>query len=262
MQVPSSLDALRSLIGRTGLPDARSSAAIPLGMPAIDGHLPGGGLASGALHEVAGAGADAEHGAAAALFVARLLARTRGPVLWVSMRRDLFAPGLAAAGLDAERVIHVEAGRAVLAAMEDGLRLGCPGGVVGEIEGRLGLIPSRRLQLAAERAGTIAFAIRRALSADDPALTAPSAAVTRWRIGSLPSAPPLAHAPSIPGLGPARWRLELLRARGGESSSWIVEAGDAPDHLRLAAVLDDGQAAAEQPGRHAPAWAGARRLRA
>lgn len=246
LPVPApSLVALRARIARIGSDHHRRVSAISLAVPAIDAHLPGGGLAQGALHEAVGAGGDVAHGAAAALFVATVLARTRGPVLWVSTRPDLFAPGLAAAGLAADRVVHVEAGRAVLAAMEEGLRLGAGmGGVVGEVEGRFGLTPSRRLQLAAEAAGVAAFVVRRARAADDPALHAPSAAATRWRVTNLPSAPPLAHAPGVPGLGPPRWRLELLRARGGEASSWIVEAGYAPGDLRLVAGLDDGPAAA------------------
>ncbi len=250
--LPPSLDMLRAWIGRIEHPPGRPAGTfVPLGIGAIDHHLPGGGLAAGALHEVMGAAADIEHGAAAARFVAWVLARTHGPVLWVSARRDLFAPGLAAAGLSADRVVHVEAGRAVLAAMEEGLRLGCPkgmGGVVGEVEGRFGLTPSRRLHLAAEAAGVIAFALRRSRSPSDPALAAPTAAVTRWRIAALPSAPPAA---AVPGLGPARWQLDLLRARGGEPSSWIMEAGDAPDYFRLAGELGDGPAAADQPGRRA-----------
>lgn len=245
------LDDLRARIAGIAGPHHRGRGVLSLGVPMIDAALPGGGLALGALHEVAGAGADVEHGAAAALFAAGVLARTRGPVLWVSARQDLFGPGLAAGGLDADRVLHVEAGRAVLDAMEEGLRLGCPGGVVGEVEGRFGLTPSRRLQLAAEASGVVAFAIRRSRVHDDPALAAPSAAVTRWRIACLPSVPPLPQAPSVPGLGRARWRLDLLRARGGAPSSWIVEAGDAPDHLRLVAGLADGQAAAEPGTRRA-----------
>lgn len=264
---PALLEQLRAAIGRTGARPhgPRPAALVPLGVGAIDAHLPGGGLAAG-LHEVAGAGGELEHGAAAALFIARVLSRTAGPVLWVSARRDLFAPGLAAAGLPADRVIHVEAGPAVLTAMEDGLRLGCPGGVVGEVEGRLGLTQSRRLQLAATAACVPAFALRRARNADDPALAAPSAALTRWRVASLPSAPPLAATPDVPGLGPARWRLDLWRARGAEPSSWIVEAADAPDRLRLVAGVADGQAAAEPAGERAAGRslhpAAARRLRA
>jgi protein ImuA len=237
---PPSLADLRQRIARIGGAPERPHAAISLGVAAVDAHL-GGGLALGALHEVMGAGVDVAHGAAAALFAAGVLARTRGPVLWVCARADLFAPGLAAAGLSPDRVVHVQAGRAVLAAMEEGLRLGCPG-VVGEVEGKLGLTASRRLHLAAEATGALAFVLRRARASDDPALTAPSAAATRWRIANLPSGPPVPHAPEVPGLGPPRWRLDLLRARGAEPSSWIVEAGHAPGDLRLVAGLDDGQA--------------------
>ena len=77
--------------------------------PWIDRHLPGGGLALGALHEVAGGGHGAIDGAAAALFAAGIAARTRGKVLWCITRPDLFAPALAQAGLLPDRVIYVEA---------------------------------------------------------------------------------------------------------------------------------------------------------
>ena len=213
--------------------------------PSIDAILPAGGLMLGALHEAAGAGPDTEHGAAAALFVAGILARQRGPVLWVMEHADLFAPGLASAGLHPDRVIYAEAGKpdAVLQTMEEGLRQPGLAGVVGEIGGRLTLTASRRLQLAAEAAGTIAFALRRSRKHDDPALAEPSAAITSWRIAVLPSPPPLPHAPDTPGLGRQRWRLDLTRARGGETSSWIVEACDAKGHLAVVADLSDRSAA-------------------
>ncbi|WP_236038221.1 ImuA family protein [Belnapia arida] len=98
------------------------AAAVRFGLPTLDEALPGGGIARGALHEVAGSGSDTEHGAAAALLTASILARANGPVLWVSAWFDLFAPALAEVGLGPERVLHVEAGRDVLAAMEEGLR--------------------------------------------------------------------------------------------------------------------------------------------
>src|SRR5580693_5933643 len=64
-------------------------------LPALDAHLPEGGLPSGALHEIAGTGPETEHAAAAALFAAGVLARQRGPVLWALPHDDLFAPALA-----------------------------------------------------------------------------------------------------------------------------------------------------------------------
>ncbi|MDQ2804975.1 MAG: damage-inducible protein, partial [Pseudomonadota bacterium] len=152
-------------IERGGRP-AQRLAAVAFGIADIDRRIPGHGLTRGALHELAGAGPEVEHGAAAALFAACLLARTKGPVLWVMERPDLFAPALAAVGLAPDQVVYVEAGKAVLAAMEEGLRHPGLAGVVGEFSGRLGLTPSRRLQLAAEASGAIAFALRRSTRFD------------------------------------------------------------------------------------------------
>ncbi len=210
---------------------------LPLRLPEIDRTLPGGGLALGALHEVAGTGPEVEHGAASALFVAALLGRLHGPVLWVLGQADLFAPALAAVGLAPHLVIYVEASAAVLLAMEEGLRQPGLVGVVGEVEA-LGLTASRRLQLAAEASGAIAFALRRSRRFDDPALDAPSAAITRWRVSALPS---LDGSPDT--LERPRWRLDLVRVRGAEPGSWIVEAPDAKGRLALAADLANRPAA-------------------
>ncbi|MDE2583664.1 MAG: damage-inducible protein [Rhodospirillales bacterium] len=258
----SRLAALRAQVARLERPSAASSsdagpapsaAALRFGVPPIDRHLPAGGLARGALHEVAGAGTELEHGAAAALLIAGLLARAPGPVLWVLERADLFAPGLAAVGLAPGRVIYAEAGRveAVLASLEEGLRH--PGLLAGvaEVSGRLSLAATRRLHLAAEASGVTGFVLRRAWRGAAEATAGPgepSAALTRWRVGALPSPPPFADAPDVPGLGRARWQLDLWRARGVAPASFVVEACDAKGRLRLVTVLADGSVAAEPDG--------------
>jgi protein ImuA len=249
------LAALKASIARIGQPARTAGGTLPLGVPAVDAHLPGGGLALGALHEVAGGGPDIEHGAAAALLIAGVLGRRPGPVLWVLERPDLFAPALDAAGLQADRVIYAEAGKAVtvLQGMEEGLRHPGLAGVVGELSGHLTLTASRRLQLAAESSGTLCFALRRSRQHGDPGLLEPTAAATRWRVAALPSPPVLAHAPQTPGLARPLWRLDLLRCRGGEPASWIVEATDATGHLGLPAGLADRPAAAPPQRRRAAA---------
>jgi protein ImuA len=135
---------------------------LPFGIKAIDQHLPEGGLALGALHEVAGGSNGAVDGAASAFFTAGIAARTRGQVLWCVTRQDLFAPAVAQAGLLPERVIYLEAGDepSVLACFEEGLRHRGLGAVVAEVA-RLSMTASRRLQLAAEGSGAIGIAIRR-----------------------------------------------------------------------------------------------------
>jgi protein ImuA len=165
-----------------------------------------------------------------------------GVVLWCLPRPDLYGPGLAAHGLDPGRVVLVRAPRdaEILWAMEEGLR--APGivAVVGEI-GSLPMVASRRLQLAAEHSGITAFLLRRwrdgGQAARERAL--PNAAVTRWRIAALPSRP----LRDEPGVGHPRWRIDLLRCRGGEPGCWEMEVPDATDHVSLAAGLADRPAA-------------------
>jgi protein ImuA len=229
--------------------------ALGFGLAAIDDHLPDHGLRS-ALHEVAGAGPETEHGAAAALFVAGILAPCQGPVLWVQEWPDLFAPALAGVGLPPARVIYLEAGGQTLVAMEEGLRAESLAGVVGETAARLTLTASRRLQLAAETSGVPAFVLRRSRRFDDPRLSEPNAATTRWRIAALPAPPPVLHAPAVPGLGRALWRVDLIRCRGGAAASWIVEACDAQGHLGVVSdapdrsVAEDRRRAAGRPAVH------------
>src|SRR5216684_513910 len=69
----SSLLALRDRIRHIEQP-ARHGV-LPFGVAALDGALPGGGLALGAVHEITGVGGDEEDGAAAAGFAAGILAR-------------------------------------------------------------------------------------------------------------------------------------------------------------------------------------------
>jgi protein ImuA len=222
--------ALRERIRRLERGARHRRAVLPFGVRTIDEHLPEGGLALGALHEVAGGGNGAIDGAAAALLAAGIAARTKGRVLWCVMRQDLFAPALASAGLAPDRVIYVEAGdeKSVLACFEEGLRHGGLGAVVAEVA-RLSMTASRRLQLAAEVSGAIGIAIRGL-----PHIRG-TAAVTRWRVSALPSAPL-----PVPGVGRARWRLELVRCRGGESACFDVEACDAQGRLALPSDLVHG----------------------
>ena len=218
--------------------------ALPFGVPALDERLAGEGLRLDALHEVAAATARHGDDASATLFMAGIAARAWGPVLWVIRRRDLFAPGLYQAGLAPERLIYVEARSddELLAIMEEGLRHRGLGAVIGEC-GRAGLAATRRLQLAAEGGRTIALLGKRhARDGADP-LGQPSAAVTRWRVASAPSAPPFPGALPHEGLGRARWNLDLARQKGGEPFQLLVEACDETGRLALPTGMAARQAA-------------------
>jgi protein ImuA len=236
------IESLRAQIEKIEGRSRRVKSVLPFGIAEVDARLPGGGLALGALHEIAGGGNGAIDGAAAALFAAGIAARTKGKILWVITRPDLFAPALAQAGLAPDRVIYVEAGndKTVLACVEEGLRHGGLGAVVGEVA-RLDMTASRRLQLCAEETGTIGIALRRwrrQTEASDFGL--PTASMTRWRISLMPSAPL-----PVPGVGRHRWLVELIRARAGESADFELEACDDSGRLALPAHLVDRPGAAE-----------------
>jgi protein ImuA len=216
---------------------------VALNVPALDRHLPWGGLPRAALHEVAGEGADREQGAAAAGFAALWLGRLQaaGPVLWIvrAVSReavDLHAHGLAQQSLDPQRLILVAARRddEALWAMEEGLKARSLGAVLGEIE-KLDLTASRRLQLAAEASGVTAFVLRRWRLTERAARDAaqPIAAVTRWRVASLPVENGIC------------WQVALTRCRGGKPGSWILEK-------RMGEKADGSDEFLAQPERHAP----------
>lgn len=237
MRQSAALAQLRAKIAQIESAGIRHDV-LPFGIEVIDEHLPAGGIAMGALHEITGSAALCDD-AAATVFLAGILARTEGTVLWCLRWRDLFAPALHLAGLHPDRVIFVEAGSDtnVLTAMEECLRHPGLGGVVGEA-GKLSLTASRRLQLAAEQSGVPAFVFRRASPLD--ADVAGSAAMTRWRVLAAPT-----EELGLPSLGRARWSVTLERARGGDPHHWIVEACDAQGRIALPAALADGSAAAE-----------------
>jgi protein ImuA len=232
---PLGIDALRDQIARlerAGAVPGRRGKLRPITLaPDLDRHLPWGGLPRAALHEVAGEGADREQGAAAAGFAALWLTRLQesGPVLWIVRAGsraaiDLHAHGLHQQRLDPKRLILVAAKRddEALWAMEEGLKAQSLGAVLGEIE-KLDLTASRRLQLAAEASGVTAFVLRRWRVMERAARDAvqPIAAVTRWRVTSLP------------GENEIGWRVELMRCRGGKPGTWIMEKADGSDEFHV-----------------------------
>ena len=166
-----------------------------------------------------------------------------------TVRLPPFLPAASPRG-HAERCCYVEAGdeKSVLACFEEGLRHGGLGAVVAEVA-RLSMAASRRLQLAAENSGSIGIAVRRWRRQTEAAdFGQPTASVTRWRVSVLPSTPL-----PVPGVGRARWLLELIRCRAGESAEFEVEACDAKGGLALPSNLVHGPDAKEAGRRRASA---------
>lgn len=239
--LPESIARLRSI----AMP-AADYRVLPFGIDALDSRLNGGGLRAGALHEVASRSCSMVDDAAATLFLAGIAGReaqsSNGPVLWASCRNDLYAPGLAQAGLPSANVIYAQPkdDAALLAVVEDAIRDGTPASVVAEAA-RVSMVATRRLQLVAAEADIPVLLLRRWRGRTHDPLGDPSAAWTRWRIASAPS-----ERLRVAGVGRARWSVELARQRTGGSFSMIVEGCDETGCLAVPAAL--GHRTAETAG--------------
>lgn len=188
---------------------------VPFGIAAIDGHLPGGGLATGAVHEiVAGDDGMGATGFALALIARLTRAATRRPWLWCGQDLPPYGPGLAGFGLDPAHLIvaRCASDRDVLWAMEEGLGAPALAAILGEV-GALDTRAGRRLALAARLGGVTAMVLRSA-PAGQQDTTSPAVAATRWRIRGLP--------PGSGGEDGFGWRVDFLRGGGALPRSWQV----------------------------------------
>ncbi len=217
-QLRQRLQSLQKSAGIEGDP-----GVLPLGIAEIDQAL-GGGLARGALHEIA-APSEA-HLAAASGFVLGLAARGQARLCWIAEDMALtesgalHGPGLDSFKLAPERLITVAAAhrRDLLWAMEEALRCRAIGAVIGELRhGDIDPVAVRRLSLAAASTSALALLLRA-----KPATDA-STAATRWIVGAAPS---VAHG--------ACFAAHLIRNRRGPTGSWILQWSDSDERFQLA----------------------------
>ncbi len=256
MARPHDLQSIRHRIGAlTATGTEHRLPAISLGDEAIDDALPGGGLATGAVHEFIPA---AQEDFAAALgfnlgLLTRLMRMRAGPVLWAAPSRESFRcgiaypVGLAAFGFDPGRLhyLSVRTAEDVLWAAEEALASAALAAVIGILPAKdksYDFTASRRLSLRAAASGVTAFLIRPHTSTDKP-----TAAITRWSIAARPSAPEKRRGLSMPGLGPPRWQADLVRSKRGQPRSWLVAWDHETLSFRLASPLADRTPAVERP---------------
>ncbi len=234
------LQSLRDAVARVA---SERGPVLPFGVGPLDHLLAGGGLDGAGLHEVAAASASWSDDAAATLFAAGIAARFAAPglsALWALTRFDLYAPGLEQAGLGPDRILYAQGSndRELLAMCEDALRDGALACVVAEVKAA-DQTATRRLQLAASEGKTPMLLYRRYRRYGQCPLIDLSLACTRWRVGSLASAPL-----AMPGVGRGRWSIELVRQRGGPPFSLELEACDDQGRLALPAATRDRAIAA------------------
>ncbi|MBS0245225.1 MAG: hypothetical protein JSR61_01295 [Proteobacteria bacterium] len=260
------LDELRQHLARLQKPAglADGPAVLPLGVPAVDGVL-GGGLARGALHEIAAL--SEAHLPAATGFALGLAAlpgegqiestgnapsptrrrfasagdfsphagrgEGRRFVLWISEEMALnesgapHGAGLDAFGLSPQRLLTVAVAHRqdLMWTMEEALRCRAVGAVIGEVR-HGALDPVAVRRLSLAAGDSGALAF---LLRTQPSHDA-STAATRWTVGSAPSATQQRHE-----LGAPRFAVHLTRNRRGPAASWILEWRPTDERFILAA---------------------------
>jgi protein ImuA len=102
-----------------------------------------------------------------------------------------------------------------------------PAAVVGALDTGLDLKTSQRLHLAAGESGRLLVLMR-------PARAGPSAAMTRWRVGSAAAA-----RDRFGLIARWRWRVALERCRNGRPGEWLLEFDHAAHRFSLASALAD-----------------------
>lgn len=245
---PGRLHSLRRQVAQIeGVSRPREGQSLRLGVAALDAAL-GGGLALGAVHEIAPA-APRHIGAAVGFGVAlAALAAQPKPALWIVQDYAAFeaglpyGPGLALYGLAMPRLImlRVAQPRDALWAMEEALKSGAVAIVVAELArdgAGTDLTATRRLSLAAAEADALGLILRH--HACDHA----SAVTTRWDVAASPS-----KRDAFGGLGPAAFALSLVKNRRGPTGPWHL----AWDHHERAfvATLSLGVAQAARDRSH------------
>ncbi len=205
---------------------------LPLGLPAVDAAL-GGGLACGALHELAPA-APAQFGTALGFALALAALRAAGgkgrkghtsSALFIQTdfaaleAGALYGPGLECLGLPMERLIVLRVPRPVdaLWACEEALKSRGVAVVIAELPEAgeaADFTATRRLTLAARAGGGLGILLRHR------PLPIATAAATRWQIAAAPSTPD-----RFGGLGRTAFDLSLNRNRRGHCGRFIVVLG-------------------------------------
>lgn len=240
----AALDTLRQAI-RTGH-GFTEEVSLPLGVSAIDDAL-GGGLARGALHEIAPTAPI--HFASAYGFSLSLAARAgKGSRTTLLIQTDfaslegggLYGAGLDLFGLSSTQllILCVPKARDVLFAMEEALKsraLACVIAELTEDAPDADLTATRRLSLATRESSTFALLLRHRLSASA------SAAATRWTV-SAAGGPRDASG----GIGRTAFLLSLTKNRRGLCGRWTLiwnhhdgTLACAADPVGLAAAIAD-----------------------
>jgi len=152
-------------------------------------------------------------------------AMEQGPVIWVqpAWAEDRLFPAGLQCWANPARFIWVQPRREVdvLWSLEEALRAGVGGVVVGDLPKPPGLTAVRRLHLAAEAGARLGGAPLAILLT--PGQGGAPGVETRWHFAAMPKADAIGDAPRFDE-DMRTWQLERRRARMAPPAAWLVQA--------------------------------------
>lgn len=206
----------KDILPLQGIRNVLNGQPVNVGLGVMNRSFPNGSFPLGAIHEFCCT--NNEEASAACGFIAGIagaLMQKGGAALWISTSRMIFPPALKYFGIEPDRIIFMDLKKQkdVLWVIEEALKCDGLAAVIGDVP-ELNFTASRRLQLAVEQSAVTGFMLRR--TQRNPGITA---SVARWKITPLPGA----VKNEMPGVGFARWNVELLKIRNGTPASWQIE---------------------------------------
>lgn len=178
----------------------------------IEKHFPNQVFPTGTIHEFVSE--RPEHTACTSAFIFALLSKlhsNKGIYVWIGKQRQLFAASLVFYGIHPHQIIFINLVKQkdILWATEEALKCKSLSAVISELED-ITFAQSQRLQLTVEKSKVTGFILRTQAERINA-----TACAARWQITPTASA----NQENLPGVGFARWKVELLKVRNGSTAS-------------------------------------------
>lgn len=198
---------------------ATDKTTISCGCAGLDRCLPDGGYVPGSVIEYLRAMPGCGASTLAFTAAAAAMRATQGFVVVVDTQHNIYPPALTSWGIDLERLVLVrpQSDADALWAVDQALRTPAVAAVVADVE-RIDDRSARRMQLAAEQGGGLAFLLRPA-----SARRGPSWAEVQWMVRPLPtsSVGPLRASQPNAAEQSRRLQVQLVRVRAGKAGASV-----------------------------------------
>jgi protein ImuA len=185
----------------------------PHGLHMMHAHLPYGSFPIGTIHEFLCS--DDEDITATAGFITALIStsiNSNGAIIWLQKNICIFPPALQQFGIDAKRIVFVNASteKEMVWCIEEALQCNGIAAVIAEVN-EINFTNSRRFQLAAEKTKVTGFLLNTKTK-----YASNTASTCKWQVKALPSN----AIDDLPGVGYITWQVQLLKIKNGKSGCW------------------------------------------